>query len=528
MTSPTYRVIIPPDDPLPPPPNRSAISPTHIAEFLRLSILGNPALQGVYSVDVYGSTLHITKNVGTMSVHVADTLEGTGLSLIKGAVAGADELPPQAPEGFKLRITGDPSTTVDDYWMEFVAGRWQECVEPGMKTQVNTMLMPWVLQSSGSGGGRSFSFGPTEWEDRKAGNDKSNPIPALPTIDTLFSTEGRLGFTSGASVVLTASGEPRRIWRKTVAQLLPNDPVAVRSTLAHVGRYHAVVQWDGASHMWSELAQRALYGDPAITPTTVAIDPASSFVSDPGCAPVVVGTRIYYARQIDGSVRVYEYWRPPGYDSLPEVKDLTEQVPSYIVGRARTLAADEALGFLAVVLREPSSSLYVANLRQGQSGQSVAAWHRWSFAGATVVDAKFVRGRLALLLNRNGSLAVETLDVDTPATTALGPVADAGGPAVVPALALSRLYLQAEGTPDATTRVTLRNITIQHRDTRAATLTLSGEQTPRLTISQLQPDAPIRVPVLRTLGDVGLTASWTGFLSNIELQGSYVSRSRRV
>lgn len=520
------QVIIPPDDPLPDPADRTLIAPDKIAEDLKAAILANGTLAAAYTVTRYGSTLHIVKTTGDFTPYVADTLENTGLSLIKGSVQGAEQLPAQAPEGHRLLVTGDPTTNVDDYWMKFSSGKWDETIAPGLLQNLTPARMPWRLSSTGTGESRAFTFAPAAWDIRNAGDNSSNPLPPLDTIDTLFVTEGRLGFTSGANVVLSASNEPLRIFRRSVAQLIPSDPVSVRSTLGNVGRYHAVLEWDGAVQLWSEQAQRALYGSPAITPSTIAIDPTSAFESDPSCLPIVVGTRIYFSRFVDGETRVFEYHRPPGYDSLPVVTDLTITVPTYIEGEARALIADESLGFLAVVLKGASNTLYVCNVREGSNG-IVPLWHRWQFNG-TIASARMIGSQLVLMLNRSGALSIESLDVANPADTASGAVTDVGGYSVQPEYTLDAVYVQDKVGPDATARVTVRNMTIFHKNTRAASVVFSGETDARVTITSLIASAPIRVPVMRTLESLGFTIRWTGFLTNIEMQGTQVSRSRRV
>lgn len=521
----TTQVIIPPDDPLPPPPDRTLIAPDKIAADLRAAILADATLAAAYTVTQYGSTLHIEKTSGDFTPYVQDTLDNTGLSIVKGSVTGADQLPDQAPEGHRIQITGDPTTKVDDYWMVFTGGHWTEAPAPGVQTTLDNSLMPWRLTSTGVGAARAFAFGPAEWTVRDAGDDTSNPLPPLDAIDTLFVTEGRLGFTAGPNVVLSASNEPLRIFRRSVAQLLPNDPISVRSTLGNVGRYHAVIEWNGETRLWSNKAQRAIHGDPALTPTTVMISPTSSFENDPECLPIVCGSTVYFAREVKGKTRVFEYTLPPGYNAVPEVNDLTAAVPTYLDGAPRMLIADESLGFLAVIMQGTGSTIYVCNLRAGQNG-TVGVWHRWTFNGS-IAAARMIGTQMLVLISRSGALHLELLDVGNPADTASGPVADAGGTAVVPQVVFSSVLIQDQGGPDATARVTLRNMTLFHRDSRSGTVTFNGDASPSVSVTSLIPDDELRIPVMRTLKSLGFTLSWTGFITNIELQGSFVTRSPR-
>lgn len=519
-------VVLPPDDPLPPPPDRSLIAPDKIAADLMAAILANSTLAAAYTVSQYGSTLHIQKNSGDFTPYVQDTLDNTGLTIVKGSVTGADQLPSQAPEGYRIPVTGDPTTAVDDFWMQFSNGAWNEAPSPGVQTALDGSLMPWRLTSTGTGAGRSFTFGPAEWTPRGAGDDTSNPLPPLDTIDLLFATEGRLGFTAGPNVVMSASNQPTQIFRSSVAQLLPSDPVSVRSTLGNEGRYYAALNWHDHVHLWSTEAQRAFFGDPAITPTTVGMSDTSSYASDPDCLPIVDGTKIYFARNVDGCVRLFEYTLPPGYYTLPEVTDLCTTVPTYLAGSASMIVCDSSLRFLGVVLKGSRNTLYACTLRQGQNGQSVPVWHQWTFSGP-VVAATFVDDQLLLLIERGGLVYLESLDVANPADTTLGPVVDAGGSPVIPEVVFDAIYLQDQLGPDATSRVTLRNVTLFQKDTHSGTLQFSDEATPRVAVSAPIPSGYLRIPTMRRIDSTGLTISWTGFITSIELQGTKVSRSAR-
>ncbi|WP_446184907.1 phage nozzle protein, partial [Escherichia coli] len=79
-----------------------------------------------------------------------DSTSGNDLKSTKGSVKSVSDLPPKAPEGYIVRITGEGKSTKDDYWVKAhntndAKVTWRESVEPGIPISFNAATMPHVL-----------------------------------------------------------------------------------------------------------------------------------------------------------------------------------------------------------------------------------------------------------------------------------------------------------------------------------------------------------------------------------------------
>ncbi len=134
------------------PADRMAINTTNVAASLLENLYDNASFKSLFTVTQYGSTLHIErKNGQTFDLGVIDGLDGK-LIAIKDKIQRFTDLPPNAPDGFTVEITGDASTEFDNYWVRFNdndglgTGVWEEIVKPGELNALDASTMPHVLE----------------------------------------------------------------------------------------------------------------------------------------------------------------------------------------------------------------------------------------------------------------------------------------------------------------------------------------------------------------------------------------------
>jgi hypothetical protein len=455
------------------------------------------------------------------------------LTITVNSVSSQDKLPETAPEGFIVRIAGLSTTTVDDYWVIRENGRWKECVAPGSNTTIDPYLMPWALKLTGRTVGiPAFKFGPIPWETRRAGDDTSNPLPALDEINTIFSVEQRLGLTSGTTIVLSESNIPQNLFRTTITQVLPSDPVGIKSSVGPNAPYHTFVSWDNSTYLWSDQAQVELRGEPVITPTTVSLSLESRCENDARVTPTVIGSRIYFTRSVNGYTRVFEYWRPPGFNMPPRADEVTESVPTYLVGNPTRLAVDDALGVLMVMTDASDSTIYICHFTRDGNGQIQPRWHTWQFAGASIYAMRMMAGRLYLLTTREDdtTLIVESLDVANPAPFQTDLPYDLDRVVVDPTVILDGFFIRDREGAVTQQRWIIRNLTLDYLRTFQGRVDNLDDSTPliRMTRTPLPMTGKIRTPLHRRHDRLTLRLKWQGFLTTVHLQGSLSDRSQRA
>lgn len=139
---------------------------------------------GGYEAVCVKSSIHITPATTEQPflVSVDDSRSNTHLSLATSRVQRFSDLPTVAPNGYVCEITGDASSSFDNYYTIFATnedeafgqGVWEETNKPASAFRLDAGTMPHALVREADG---TFVFKPLEWEDRLCGDDDSVPLP---------------------------------------------------------------------------------------------------------------------------------------------------------------------------------------------------------------------------------------------------------------------------------------------------------------------------------------------------------------
>jgi hypothetical protein len=258
-----------------------------------------------------------------------------------------------------------------------------------------------------------FTFRQLKWADRAAGDSVTNPWPSIRDgyVRDVFYTRGRLGLLSGGNIVLSEAGRAENLFRTATTDLLDSDPIDTKPATSGSANFHSAVDWDGRFLMWTDTAQYELQGEPLLTPATVALPQLTKFDSSP-VRPLVVGSRIYFARGMTTATRVFEY-RVRQSNDRPDAVDITRDLPSYLAGYPLMIAGDTALGFVAVLTNDDPTHLYTYSAHYEDNEQYQSAWSRWEFAAdSEIVGMDLVDGTLGIIFVRSDGIYLELLDLD--------------------------------------------------------------------------------------------------------------------
>jgi hypothetical protein len=263
-------------------------------------------------------------------------------------------------------------------------------------------------------GSAYYVFKEVEWADRKVGNDELNPFPSFcdKRISEVLFHANRLGFTAEDFVVMTASGDLKRFFKKTVTKLLDDDPIDVRNAHKDVGFLDSAIGWEGRLLLCSSSGhQFSLVGEPAITPATVRLEHMSSYPQTGKCRPLAAGNSVFFARTAAGFAQLRElYITRDGIDAAQS----TEHVPRYIPGDVINMCGDADAGFLALL---PSGgdhqSVYVYCYGALADQKRQKAWARWTFGGR-VIGIDYCDGYLYLVRYRLGAVYLDRIAVANP------------------------------------------------------------------------------------------------------------------
>ncbi len=339
--------------------NFTATTTSTTGSFLILENTGVKA--DTYNCSIAGASLTISRvDNADFTFASRDGLGDQAMEAFKGDLQTFSDLPVAAANGFKLHITGELLSEVDDFYVVMDttnaptnSGVWRESLKGGELTSLDETTMPHVLEPDGMGG---WNFGPGTWTPRVVGDLVSNPMPSFvgKEIDDIFFFKNRLGFVAGESRVMSQSGQYFSFFRKSVSQLFDDERIDVASNSAAINHIHFATFQDNELILWGDKGQISVSGTPLLTPKTVSEEPAGAFLSSPDVKPVQSGKVSYFLTERNGTTQVSELFtnlttlRANGSNGFKDVVDLTENVPTYIDKEPSLLDASDANGLVFV------------------------------------------------------------------------------------------------------------------------------------------------------------------------------------
>ena len=369
-----------------------------------------------FDITRIGSTIHLKRTDGQeFSVSITDSQGDSSTNEVKDTVQSFSDLPVKAVQDFTVQITGVDTDNFDGYFVRYddkdgqSGGVWKETVAPGVKFKIRAATMPHSLVREADG---SFSFKTLEWGDRDVGDETSAPEPSFinEPINQPFFYRNRLGLLSDDNVVFSRAGEFFQFFPETVTALLDSDPIDVAASSTQVARLANAVPWDERLVIFSDQSQFILEGDPILTPETVTMNLATEFSASSAATPVVSGRNVYFGvnRGVFGAVM--EYYRDNSVGVL-DAEEVTSHAPMYLPGGLHTLVSQPNEDLLVAAGDEDRSAIYPYKfLWQGEE-KLQSSWSKWTFNGDEVLGMSFIRSRLYLVLNREGGVSLEMIEV---------------------------------------------------------------------------------------------------------------------
>jgi hypothetical protein len=379
---------------------KAAITTSAIATALKVLIDAGAGIDAT----AYGSTIYVRRTDGAdFTISTTDGLADKGLRLIKLTAKQFADLPAKSEPGTIVEIVGELGTGVDNYFVKsvasdgfsLVADTWQEAPKPGSQYVIDSLTMPVSVVQTGVG---AFTVDVCPWEDRGSGEDTTNPFPSFlgSTVADIFIYQGRLGFLAGENIVLSRSGDYYNLFRKTVTQILADDPIDVSGSISGVTSLDWALDFNEGLYLFaSGKAQYLLSGDSnGLTSSTVSLTKVSEYRYDTTVRPIAAGQRAFFVAQESGVPRIMDF-HLKGYQKVHEATDIGRHVPTYFAGTARSLVADDAQGILLFLT---STGLYCYNYLMDEESRRVqGAWSSWTFGSGAVLAIGLNDGVVSLV-----------------------------------------------------------------------------------------------------------------------------------
>lgn len=338
-----------------------------------------------------------TVNVGQGFIHVAapsgqqinsfTTKDGYADQLINPVTHYAQsfsKLPPNAPNGYIVKIVGDSSRSADQYYVRYDAERkvWVETLGWDTENQVLWETMPHALVRAADG---NFDFKWLEWSPKSCGDVDTNPWPSFvgSNINDVFFFRNRLGFLSGENIILSRTAKYFNFYPASIANLSDDDPIDVAVSTNRISILKYAVPFSEELLIWSDEAQFVLTASGTLTSKSVELNLTTQFDVQDRARPYGIGRNVYFASPRSSFTSIYRYYAVQDVSSVKNAEDITAHVPNYIPNGVFSICGSGTENFCSVLSHGDPSKIFIYKFLYLNEELRQQSWSHWDF-GANV------------------------------------------------------------------------------------------------------------------------------------------------
>ena len=374
--------------------SRTILLPGQIAGIsVTVRYKGQTNTGGTYVVQREDNVLVIRKADNTdFRLTTSDSQKGEDLIAAKGSVKSVNQLPPYAPNGYVLRISGEGKSTKDDYWLKAEITndsriRWVESVEPNIPISFDAATMPHALvRDNIVNGVATFTLGPVTWEKREVGGTDSNPLPAFINEDNpqpIKATgvfQNRLFFLSGESWVASRSNLFFNFWRESTQAKTDSDPLEGFADTDKVNNLYNYQILNGDLAIFADSAQLLIKGDKPVTADNLTLIQVTTYPNNVDVQPQSAGENVFFAFDATGYTGIREMFTDNFLDTK-KATPITDYVSKYLAGTCTQMLASPNFNTMLIRTTNNKSEVYVYDWLWQADQKVQSAWHKWVFDG---------------------------------------------------------------------------------------------------------------------------------------------------
>lgn len=396
----------------------SNIQTDYIATQLTTQLTSN--LGGGWTVTRVQSTIEIVKDDGSaFTLDTEDSNAGNSLKSAKEKTQRFTDLPTVAPRDFVIEITGDQSSSFDNYFVlfepsdagsNFGTGVWLETVKTDINWELDPATMPHTLVRESDG---SFTFKQADWGKRIVGDEESAADPSFvgTMINDVFLFKNRLGFLSDESVIFSRAGEFFEFFPETVTTLLDSDPVDVAASSNKVSILRHAIPFDEDLLLFSDQTQFILKGGDILSSKTVSITQKTVFENSRIAKPVGAGKNVFFAVNNGNFTQIREYF-VSDQNQTNDAADITAHIPKYIPKDVSKLAITTNEDLLCTISENSSNEIYAYKYYWRGDEKLQSAWSKWTFGeDCSVLNVDFIESLLYIVTQRTDGVYLEKMNV---------------------------------------------------------------------------------------------------------------------
>jgi hypothetical protein len=378
------------------------------------------ALGADFVVSQYNSLIYVRRaDHGTFTVKSQDSIGETGIEVFFKTVQRFSSLPARAVNGFKVEVSGDQSSSFDNYYVEYKSndgsfdgpGVWKESLKGGEEIRIKSSTMPHALIRQSDG---TFTFQTVTWTDRKIGSLDIDPMPSFVgrKITDIFFHRNRLGFISDENVVMSRTGDYFNFFRGTATAVLDDDPIDIGVSHVKVSLLRHAVPFSETLLLFSDQTQFQLAKTDLLTPETVSIDQTTEYECSLKAKPVGVGRHVYFTVNRGRYSGVKEYYLDATTEVL-DADDVTGHVPRFLPGDVFKIASSGTEDCLCFLTDQAKNKVFVYKFYWAENEKMQASWSHWEFpSDVEVLNADFIESKLYLVMKRPDGIHIESVDLE--------------------------------------------------------------------------------------------------------------------
>ena len=326
-------------------------------------------------------------NDADFKIKVEDDNGGNDLFGFKDKCKNFISLPEYCVEGFTIQVNGDNQKKEDDFYVTYeganTAGTWKECAAPSRPNipvyhKFDTTTMPHTLSQNAD---LSFTFGTSTWDERKCGDDDTNPFPSFvgSKINSVFFHRNRLGFLVDENVIFSEASSYFNFFRVTVRSLLDTAPIDLAVSQNEVSILKAAVPAQDDLILFSDLTQFTLSADSLLTPSEVIVDQSTKYECDLTSTPVGAGTSVFFTTKSGDYSGVREFFTKDETENK-DAPSITSHVPEYLNGTVRQMIASSNEDMLVCLTETNKKECYVYKWYNSSEERIQSSWSKWIFS----------------------------------------------------------------------------------------------------------------------------------------------------
>ena len=333
-------------------------------------------------------------------------------------INNATDLPSECRNGYIVKVANSVADE-DDYYMEFYGnnntdgvGIWEECAKPGIPVQLNGQTMPHMIYRgfSSATGKVEFEVCPIYWNRRRAGDDKTNPVPSFirhgnslgGPINKILLYRNRLVMLSHENIVLSQAGDLFNFFGETALNVVTSDPIDITASVDSSSVLYDGLVINNGMVIFSAFNQFLFTTDSDLLgPKTAKSTLIASYDFNQNSNPFNIASNIgFFSSAGDNSI-FYEM-REVYREGPPITEERSKPISRSINAGLDIIIPNREAG-LVMSSKKGLDKMWCYRYFYQRGEQLQDAWFTWSLPGEMVTAFSNTRGELWAVVNDGGT-----------------------------------------------------------------------------------------------------------------------------